>query len=156
MSDFNVPGSRPKKTRWNFGNRPYSPTRRSSVATKNVSWRPAARKSTWAWEFPPLRITSLLESNPPKSKLLVGGLGVICLSSQHSPTRRSSFANKKRGAWTREPLEQDIDQLPDYYCYYTILYYTILYYTILYYTILLLGSKQKVGLLSTRLREEAR
>ena len=23
MSDFNVPGSRPKKTRWNFGNRPY-------------------------------------------------------------------------------------------------------------------------------------
>ena len=22
MSDFNVPGSRPKKTRWNFGNRP--------------------------------------------------------------------------------------------------------------------------------------
>ena len=23
MSDFNVPGSRPKKTRWTFGNRPY-------------------------------------------------------------------------------------------------------------------------------------
>ena len=23
MSDFNVPGSRPKKTRWNFGNRPF-------------------------------------------------------------------------------------------------------------------------------------
>ena len=30
------------------------------------------------WEFPPLRIKSLLESNPPKSKLLVGGLVVIC------------------------------------------------------------------------------
>ena len=28
------------------------------------------------WEFPPLRIKSLFESNPLKSKLLVGGLGV--------------------------------------------------------------------------------
>ena len=28
------------------------------------------------WEFPPLRIKSLLESNPLKSKLLIGGLGV--------------------------------------------------------------------------------
>ena len=29
------------------------------------------------WEFPPLRIKSLLGSNPPISKLLVGGLGVL-------------------------------------------------------------------------------
>ena len=29
------------------------------------------------WEFPPLEIKSLLESNPLKSKLLIGGLGVI-------------------------------------------------------------------------------
>ena len=28
------------------------------------------------WEFPPLRIKSLLESNPSKPKLLVGGLGI--------------------------------------------------------------------------------
>ena len=30
------------------------------------------------WEFPPLRIKSLLESNPQKPKLLVGRLGVAC------------------------------------------------------------------------------
>ena len=29
------------------------------------------------WEFPPLTIKSLLESNPSKSKLLIGGLGVL-------------------------------------------------------------------------------
>ena len=39
--------------------------------------RPTARVTQLqrTWEFPPLRIKSLLDSNPPKSKLLVGGLG---------------------------------------------------------------------------------
>ena len=32
MSDFNVPGSRPKETRWNFGNRPQSSAAQTSPA----------------------------------------------------------------------------------------------------------------------------
>ena len=41
MSDFNVPGSRPKQTQWNFGNRPYTgdSTRKNRVHLHGDSTR---------------------------------------------------------------------------------------------------------------------
>ena len=48
------------------------------------NFRETPYKIQRTWEFPPLRIKSLLDSNPLKSKLLVGGLGVWSLDSSGS------------------------------------------------------------------------
>ena len=46
-------------------------------------------------EFPPRRIKSLLESNSLKSKLLIGGLGVLCCKAAR---RRKVCAHRARFA----------------------------------------------------------
>ena len=55
-------------------NTPSPPTK--SVPIKSPTFRETPYTIIRTWEFPPLRIKSLLESNPSNPKLLVGGLGV--------------------------------------------------------------------------------
>ena len=76
-----------KRGSWSLQRSPTTgPTSDPECGTRKGSglsqtFRETPYKFQRTWEFPPLRIKSLLESNPLKSKFLIGGLGVPLLVS---------------------------------------------------------------------------
>ena len=61
---------------------PSPPTKSFPTQSSSQTLRETPYTILRTCEFPPLRIKSLLESNPLKPKLLVGGLGIVTLRGQ--------------------------------------------------------------------------
>ena len=57
-------------------NTPNLPT---NIVPTNIAWLKLSGKSSMDMRIPPLEIKIMLESNPVKSTMLVGGLGVIAI-----------------------------------------------------------------------------
>ena len=53
-----------------------TPNLPTSIVPTNIAWLKLSGRSPMGLGIPPLKINIMLESNPPKPTMLVGGLGV--------------------------------------------------------------------------------